>query len=119
MAPPRHGDNDFERARRQQQLLYALRDRVLSANMLPQLIIQSPSILSALNNNLYTSLTVDRIIQLGLYLRDIPTNNIRTGVIDGDYLAGYVTQSGAQVLVPRRSILSNLLTEVFGPNYSE
>lgn len=118
-ARTRHGDNDFERARRQQQLMYALRDRVLSANMLPQLIVQSPSILSALNNNLYTSLTVDRIIQLGLYLRDIPTDNIRTGVIDGDYLAGYVTQSGAQVLVPRRSILSNLLTEVFGQNYSE
>lgn len=118
-ARTRHGDNDFERARRQQLVLYALRDRILDFNMLPQLIIQSPSLMRALEDNLYTAMTLDQIIQLALYLKDIPESNIRTGVIDGSYIMDYVTPQGAAVLVPRRAQLGELLTNVFGPNYSE
>ncbi|MBC7872295.1 MAG: LCP family protein, partial [Chitinophagaceae bacterium] len=118
-ARTRHGDNDFERARRQQMVLYALRDRVLDLNMLPSLIVQSPSLLTALNQNVYTDLNLDQMIQLALTLKDIPTENIRPGVIDGDYIMDFVTPEGAQVLVPRRALLSNLLSEIFGSNYSE
>ena len=57
-ARTRHGDNDFERARRQQMVLDALRDRVLNLNMLPQLVVQSPSLFSALADNVYTQLTL-------------------------------------------------------------
>jgi LCP family protein required for cell wall assembly len=118
-ARTRHGDNDFERARRQQMVLYALRDRVLDMGMLPQLVVQSPSLLGALQENLYTDLTLDAMIQLALVLKDVPRENIRTGVIDSTYIMDYVTAEGAQVLVPRRAQLSTLLSSVFGANYSE
>ncbi|MCS7070957.1 MAG: LCP family protein, partial [Anaerolinea sp.] len=85
-ARTRHGDSDFERARRQQMVLYALRDRILNLNMLPQLIIQSPSLLNALQNSVYTGMSLDQMIQLALYLKDISNENIRTGVIDGNYI---------------------------------
>lgn len=117
-ARTRHGDSDFERARRQQMVLYALRDRILNLNMLPQLIIQSPSLLNALQNSVYTGMSLDQMIQLALYLKDVSTENIRTGVIDGSYIQNYVTAEGAAVLVPRRSQLSTLLSEVFGSNYA-
>jgi LCP family protein required for cell wall assembly len=118
-ARTRHNDNDFERARRQQLVLYAIRDRILNYDMLPQLILQSPSILRTLNNHVYTGLSIEQIIQLALYLRDIPSENIVTGVLDSNYIMGYTTPQGAQVLVPRRAQLSQLFTEVFGANYSE
>lgn len=118
-ARTRHGDSDFERARRQQMVLYAIRDRVLNLNMLPQLIIQSPSLLDTLSDNVYTGMSLDQIIQFALYLRDVPSENMTTGVIDGDYIQNYVTPEGAAVLVPRRSQLSSLLVEVFGPSYSQ
>lgn len=118
-ARTRHGDNDFERARRQQMVIYALRDHVLDSNLLPQLILQSPTLLSSLDDNLYTDLQVDQIIQLALYLKDISQENIRTGVIDSSYIVPWVTTEGASVLVPRRAQLPTLLTEVFGANYSE
>lgn len=117
-ARTRHGDSDFERARRQQMVLYALRDRILNLNMLPQLIIQSPSLLNALQNSVYTGMSLDQMIQLALYLKDVSSENIRTGVIDGSYIQNYVTAEGAAVLVPRRSQLSTLLSEVFGSNYA-
>lgn len=118
-ARTRHGDNDFERARRQQMVLYALRDRILDANLLPQLILQSPTLLSSLEDNLYTDLTLDQMIQLALFLKDIPQENIRTGVIDSNYIVPWTTPQGASVLVPRRSQLPTLLTQVFGADYSE
>jgi LCP family protein required for cell wall assembly len=117
-ARTRHGDNDFERARRQQMLLYALRDRVMNFNLLPQLIVQSPTLLSSLSENLYTNLTLDQLIQIGVTMSDVPGDAIRTGVIDGTYIMPYTTAAGAQVLVPRRAMLGELLSNTFGANYS-
>ena len=118
-ARTRHGDNDFERARRQQMVIYALRDRILDGNLLPQLILQSPSLLASLDENVYTDVQIDQMIQLALYLKDIPQENIRTGVIDSNYIVPWMTEDGQSVLVPRRSQLSELLTDIFGANYSE
>jgi polyisoprenyl-teichoic acid--peptidoglycan teichoic acid transferase len=118
-ARTRHGDSDFQRAERQQQVIYAIRDQVMNFNMLPQLIINAPGMLSQLSENVYTGLTVDQIIQLALYAKDIPSENIRTGVIDGRYIMPYTTPQGASVLVPNRSMLGELLIEVFGANYSQ
>jgi LCP family protein required for cell wall assembly len=118
-ARTRHGDSDFERARRQQIVLYALRDRILDENLLPQLILQSPTLLASLENNVYTDLQLDQMIQLALYLKDIPQENIRTSVIDSNYIVPWMTPQGASVLVPRRAQLPSLLTEVYGSDYSE
>jgi polyisoprenyl-teichoic acid--peptidoglycan teichoic acid transferase len=118
-ARTRHGDSDFLRAQRQQLVLYAVRDRLLDAERLPQLIVQSPSMWAALQNNVYTGLTLDQIIQLALFLKDIPSENIRTGVINEAFTVGYTTSQGAQVLVPDRARLGSLMVDVFGPNYSQ
>lgn len=118
-ARTRHGDNDFVRAQRQQLVLTALRDRVLSPDLLPQLIIQSPSLLAAVNEGLYTGLTLDQLIQLALYLKDISAESMRTGVINEQYTIGYSTPQGASVLVPDRARIGPLMVEVFGANYSE
>lgn len=118
-ARTRHGSSDFQRAERQQQVMYAVRDKILNAEMLPQIIIQMPSLLSNLEESIYTGLTVDQIIQLGWYMKDIDTNNIRTGVLAQGYVSGFTTSQGAQVLIPNRSTIGNLMVDVFGPNYSE
>lgn len=118
-ARTRHGDSDLVRARRQQQVIFAIRDRVLDANGLPQLIVQSPALWRAFRENVYTGLTLDEIIQLGWYLKDIDPSNIRTGVVDGDYVMDYMTPGGAAVLVPRRAQLGALMAETFGASYSQ
>src|SRR5262249_25002329 len=113
-ARTRHGDNDFQRAQRQQQVLYAIRDKVLKLDMLPQLIIQAPTLWNDVSTGVSTGLTFDQIIQLVLYLKDIPSENIKTGVIDENYTTGYTTSQGAAVLVPDRARLGPLMVSVFG-----
>ncbi|MFN8529475.1 MAG: LCP family protein [Anaerolineae bacterium] len=116
-ARTRHNDSDFERARRQQAVMFAIRDQLFNRDRLPELIVQSPSLLTGLSEDVYTSLNLDQMIQLAVYLRDIPVENIHTGVIDANYITDYTTDDGAQVLIPLRDRLANLLAEVFGATY--
>ncbi|MFN8375763.1 MAG: LCP family protein [Anaerolineae bacterium] len=118
-ARTRHGSSDFERALRQQQVLNAIRDRVLDLDLLPSLIVQAPSMYANLSQSVYTQLTLDQIIQLAWYLKDIPSENIHMGVVDQRYAFNYTTPDGAQVLVPDRSLLGPLMVEIFGDDYSE
>lgn len=118
-ARTRHGDSDFGRAQRQQAVLYAIRDRVLSVDMLPQLIVQAPTIWNAISSGVSTGLSFEQILQLVYYLKDIPADSIKTGVIDERYTMGYMTPRGASVLVPDRAKLGGLMVEVFGTNYSQ
>jgi LCP family protein required for cell wall assembly len=118
-ARTRHGSSDFQRAERQQQVIYAVRDQIMRREMLPQLIIQMPSLLNHLKDSIYTGLTVDQIIQLAWYIKDIDMSNVSSGVLAQGYVSGYTTPQGAQVLIPNRSTIGNLMVEVFGPNYSE
>lgn len=116
-ARTRHGNNDIRRAERQQQVLFAIRDRVLDFNMIPQLLIQAPAFWNTLSSNVYTGLSLEHLIQLGLYIKDIDRGNITTGIINFRYLQEHTTESGQHVLVPLRAPLGQLLREVFGDNY--
>jgi LCP family protein required for cell wall assembly len=118
-ARTRHGDSDFRRAQRQQAVIYAIRDKILAADMLPQLIIQAPTLWNQLSSGISTGLQFDQIIQLALYLKDIPLENMQTGVINEQYTMGYTTSDGASVLVPDRANIGPLMVEVFGANYSQ
>jgi len=118
-ARTRHGSSDFDRARRQQQVIFAIRDRILSANSLPQLILQAPSLYASVSQNVYTQLSVTQMIQLALWLKDLPSSSIHTGVMDEHYVSNFVTPDGAEVLVPYPGALPTLLTQVFGSDYDQ
>jgi len=118
-ARTRHGDSDIQRAERQQQVIYALRDRVLDRDMLPTVLAQSPVLWSSWQENVYTGLTLEQIIQLGLYVGEVPRENIEMGVVNYQYLQNWTTPQGASVLIPNVSRLPELMTRVFGPNYNQ
>ncbi len=118
-ARTRHGDSDFDRARRQQQVIFAIRDKVLSLQSLPQLIMQAPSLYGSVSQNVYTELSLDQIIQLGLWLSEIEPQNIHTGVIDQIYVSDIMTSDGAAVLSLNTAALPTLLTQVFGTGYAQ
>ena len=118
-ARTRHGDNDFERAHRQQLVLFAIRDKLLSMNTLPQLIVQAPSLYGSLSQDVYTQLSVQQIIQLGLWLKDIPATSIHAGVMDQNYVSNYTTPDGAEVLILNTKALPTLLSQVFGGDYNQ
>ncbi|MBI5564251.1 MAG: LCP family protein [Chloroflexi bacterium] len=104
-ARTRHtGLGDFDRARRQQQVLLAVRDKVVSANMLPTLVTQAGPLLDTLKESVQTNLSLDQLIQLAKLATQIEPKNIRQAVIDENMTVGYMapTDPPQAVLVPLR-----------------
>jgi polyisoprenyl-teichoic acid--peptidoglycan teichoic acid transferase len=118
-ARTRHGDSDINRAQRQQETVYAIRDAILAGNAIPQLLLQAPALWVSWQENVFTNLGLEEAIQLGLYVRDIPLDRIQMNVVDYNYLQSYTTPRGEAVLIPNRSRLGELMASTFGPDYGQ
>ena len=106
---------DVDRAGRQQAVVMAVRERVLKLDMVPQLIRQAPILWQTLQDNVRTNLSLDKTIQLGLLVQEIPRDNIKTAVIDYDYVYPEITLDERQVLVPIRDKIRTLRDDLFIP----
>lgn len=106
---------DVDRAGRQQQVVLAVRDKVLSLNMVPQLLGQSLELWQTFQNNVQTNFTPDQVIQLALLVQEIPRESIQTAVIDYNYVFSETTPDGYQVLVPNRDRIRQLRDQLFAP----
>lgn len=118
-ARTRHGDSDFERNQRQQQVIFALRDRLLDGDALARLIVRTPQLFREYQENINTDMSVEGIVELALYIKDIPQANISTGAIDRGLVSNFTTGQGAAVLLPADERFDDLLADVFGANYAE
>ena len=106
---------DVDRAGRQQAVVLAVREQVLQLNMVPQLMRQAPELWQTFQNNVRTNMTIDEALQLALLVQDVPREQIRTAVIDYDYVYNETTEDGRQVLVPIRDEIRKLRDELFAP----
>ncbi|MBP8002558.1 MAG: LCP family protein [Chloroflexi bacterium] len=106
---------DVDRAGRQQEVVLAVRDKVLSLDMLPQLLGQSLELWQTFQDNVETNLTLDQVIQLALLVQEIPRESIQTAVIDYSYVFNETTPDGQQVLVPNRDRIRQLRDQLFAP----
>ena len=104
---------DVDRAGRQQAVVLAVRDRVLSLNMLPSLITKAPALWQTLQDNVRTDMSLEEAMQLALLVQEIPRSSIHTSVIDYDYVYAETTPDGRQVLVPNRDNIRQLRNELF------
>lgn len=114
-ARTRHQDNDFNRARRQQQVIMAVRDKILGLGA-TSMIEQAPILLQQLNQSYRTDLSLNDVISLGRAASEIPSENIRSEVLDQNYVSNYSTETGASVLIPLNDLIAPLLQDMF---YSE
>lgn len=107
--------SDFDRARRQQQVLQAMREKVLSVGGITNFIGQAPALWQELSDSFVTNLTLDEIISLGTLVQEIPREKIQFGVIDNLYVDLATTNTGDQVLIPRTGAIRFLIQQVFNP----
>ena len=92
--------NDFDRAARQQQVIMAIRDRVLDFNMLPLLIEKSPILYTNLANGVHTNLSLEQIITLAWLAQQIQEENIHRQVISFDQVVNDYSYDGQSILRP-------------------
>ncbi len=105
---------DFDRAARQQQVLIAVRDKILSMKMLPQLVARAPKLYSTLSDSYDTDLTLEQLVDLIGLVNDIDRDSIDSAVINADYLMNeFTTSEGAQVVLLDSQAFRKLREQMF------
>jgi hypothetical protein len=114
-ARTRHSGTDFDRAKRQQQVILAVRDKVTKQNLLPQLAAQAPTLLDELQKSVQTNLSLDQMIQLAKLATQIDPGNIKQATIDENMVVAYNTPTNPpqNVLVPIRDKIRALRDRLF------
>jgi polyisoprenyl-teichoic acid--peptidoglycan teichoic acid transferase len=115
-ARTRHqGNDDYDRTRRQQQVILAIRRKAL--DMIPQLVTNAPTLWNEIGQGIITKMTLDEIMSMAWYLKDIPPEKIQRGTVEGKYLQA-VSENGVTRLVINRTAIQELMIEVFGSTYN-
>ena len=124
-ARSRHDDplGDFGRAYRQQQVMLAIRDKVLQINALPTLLPRANEIAVTLGDAVQTDLSVQQVFELAKLGTQIDRSRIKSGYIDQTVTLPFTTPDNDQVLIPlrdeiRKLVRDTLLTSPPMPNAS-
>lgn len=115
--------DDFDRARRQQQIILAARDKVLRLDMLPTLVLRAPAIYTRLSEGVRTNLPLEDAIRLAWLAREIKAEDIQRAAIGPREITGGEGPDGQAVYIPiperiqavRDSIFTTSLPGQSGP----
>ncbi len=114
-ARTRHSQNgDFDRARRQQQVIMAILEKITNAGMLPQLVAKAPELYATVADSVDTDFKLDQIIALAGLASKLDRDQIRFAVLDETCTESGETPDGAQVLIPIRDRIREKRDYVFG-----
>lgn len=106
---------DFDRARRQQEVLDAARAELLSLGGVTNFLGQIPALWGQLADNYKTNLTVEEIISLGFLMGEIARDDIRYAVIDNNYIDFGKSPTGEDILLPNWTRINEMVQRIFYP----
>jgi LCP family protein required for cell wall assembly len=106
-------NGDFDRADRQQQVILAVRDKVLNLNILPILIAKAPNLYNQLSSGIHTNLSLDNAIKLALLAQQVPQQNIRRGVFGKGFTIFGWSPDNLSILVPIPDKIHLLRDQIF------
>jgi LCP family protein required for cell wall assembly len=107
----RWSTSDFDRHRRQQQVLRGLYRQVMSLGIIPRI----PSLWVALRENVSTDLDLPGLIRLGSIGLRLNTSNVRSRFVGGGTVEPWTGPEGLYILMPDREALSSLVGEALAP----
>ena len=113
-ARTRHGDSDIARSERQQEVILAVREKVLSAGGVLALLPEATHIWESMQANITTTLSFEEMVSLALKAQDVPSENIRQGQISFAEVE-ISSQPDGDVLVPIGTDLILLLQDLLRP----
>ncbi|MGB3905259.1 MAG: LCP family protein [Anaerolineae bacterium] len=108
-ARTRHGGTDFDRLRRQLQVLLAIREKALRLELIPRI----PILARTMGHTVRTNLQLGEVISLAQIATQIDAEDIRFAVIDETMTVPIVLDNGADVLFPKRDKIRQVVDEFF------
>jgi LCP family protein required for cell wall assembly len=110
-ARTRYADSDFQRMQRQQLIIAAMREQLLTLRTLPSL----PTMLAGCRN-MRSDLGWRDYLTLATTMQSLSGNRVSFAAVDERMTVDTTLASGAAVLLPRWEPIRALLAEAFGPS---
>jgi len=104
---------DFDRARRTQQVILGVRNRILNFKMLPTLVVKAPVLYNEIASGVETNMNLDQVVKLAWLVQSIPSENIKQGVITPDMVQSAFSADGQDILIPIPDEIRLLRDEIF------
>jgi LCP family protein required for cell wall assembly len=111
-ARSRQKSSDFDRGRRQQEVLRSIFTQSLQTDTLKRI----PELYNNFKDSVETDLGLGDILQLSLYAPKMTNADIRSYYLRPPYVNSWITDGGAYVLSPDQNLLGQLLTEALSPS---
>lgn len=108
-ARSRESTSDFDRSKRQMQVILAARDKALKINA----IAQAPQLLAQLKDSIQTDMPADQMLTLAPLAAQVRPDNITSRSIDLNMTYEITLNTGADVLWPDREKIGSLVQELF------
>jgi len=108
-------EGDVDRARRQQEVIIAIKNQILSQGgwRIPELLSKAPTLYQQLSSGIRTDLDFTQAIQLGMLALRVDLNNIQKGVIDYDMMIAAKSADGLDILIPIMDKIRVMRDQVF------
>ncbi|MFU8772131.1 MAG: LCP family protein, partial [Anaerolineales bacterium] len=103
--------SDFDRGRRQQEILRAIYSKGMNINVIPRI----PALYNDLRSIVSTDINLSTIMQLVPLAANLSAPRIRSYYINRNYVNGWRTPQGAAVQLPDYPPLLEMLTEAMAP----
>lgn len=110
-ARSRQKSSDFDRGRRQQEVLRSIFTQALQTGTLTRI----PDLYNNLKDSVTTDLGLGDLLQLSVYAPKMTNADIRSYYIRPPYVTSWITSGGAYVLLPNQELLPQLLAQALSP----
>lgn len=111
----RNVDDDYARAERQQQVIRAVADKVMRADMLPTLLTKLPRLAYTMRSSIETDIPMALQVEFANYLGGSSLREVRQLVLDSRYGVETYADNGAWILLPDRTKVRTALAGFFAP----
>jgi LCP family protein required for cell wall assembly len=110
-ARSRMSTSDFDRARRQQQILLAIRQKALRLDVIPRW----PALATAIANGIKTDLSPGEMLAAVSLAAAMGSPDFQQVVLQPPLVTGYRRADGAAVQLPNWDLINPVIEEMFGP----
>jgi LCP family protein required for cell wall assembly len=108
-ARSRYTTSDFDRAKRQQLILLAIREKALNLNLIPKL----PSLFGTMGSMVKTDMSLDEMIDLARLAPQVDMTSIKQVVIQKPLVYGFRREDGAAVQLPKWDLINPVIADLF------
>jgi LCP family protein required for cell wall assembly len=104
---------DFDRSKRQLQVIMGIRDRIISLDMLPVLISKANMLYQQLSAGIHTNLPLDDATKLAILAAQVPVENIKQGIIGSKQIIFGTSPDNLSILIPLIDKIHLLRDDIF------